>query len=566
MSKQGIIITRVSTDEQDTHKIQFDKCSAQAKKDGVTIIGKPFKIDESASVADDRKKFQLVKDFIEEQKDLHVYMYNLDRWSRDPKDIELIFDFTRKYNTVFWFADLGFQTDKNINPIQKFMVRNHGAISAYQSDDTKFKVKPAMLAIVKQGYYPNRAPIGYMKNKEKSEKRRPWKKLDLERASLIKKGFEKYATGHETDESIYHFWKDAGLTPRPKKRGDGRLRENHVGKILTETFHYGFMKWDGKLWPHKYEKLITKELFDKVQAVRKLRNRGSWKGKFFMLHGLLWCGYCGCVMTHFTNNERGKSWTYYRCSKDGTGCSPQLIHREEWLDRFFTKKLNVLYMNDGVAELITESLKRAHEKEKSFTNTELRNLRAKATELENRKGIAYEDRLNGKVDADFIQAKFEEIEQEQASVREQIKKYEKQNTKYIEQGILLINILKNIKAEYEKADQEKKQAILRILIKRYSIKAKKKADGYVRYEGELEWRQPFDILYKMGIKICQTKRSRQGSCASEEETLIIGDLDSLKVLMPKPSHFQECPVWTRPLLLQRNLSSMFPNRLHGPGG
>ena len=47
------------------------------------------------------------------------------------------------------------------------------------------------------------------------------------------------------------------------------LSKNIIYRIVNHHFYYGKMEVKGKLYIHKYDKIITKELFDKCQSIRK---------------------------------------------------------------------------------------------------------------------------------------------------------------------------------------------------------------------------------------------------------------------------------------------------------
>src|SRR5947207_11559983 len=103
--------------------------------------------------------------------------------------------------------------------------------------------------------------------------------------------------------------------------------------MLSNPFYYGHFRYAGEVHEGKHEAIISKALFDEVQAVMNRRFR--WrpddtkrKPKAFL--GLLHCAECGGAIT----GEIQKGHTYYRCTKKGrfpTWCAQQYI-REEALD------------------------------------------------------------------------------------------------------------------------------------------------------------------------------------------------------------------------------------------
>src|SRR3989338_5995224 len=96
-------------------------------------------------------------------------------------------------------------------------------------------------------------------------------RLDPERAHLIVQMFELYSTGLHSIESIQQKITDLGL----KTRSGKALTKSTVERVLSETFYYGvaYSKRYDSYHPHKYDKLISKELFDKCQEAKIKRKK-----------------------------------------------------------------------------------------------------------------------------------------------------------------------------------------------------------------------------------------------------------------------------------------------------
>ena len=75
------------------------------------------------------------------------------------------------------------------------------------------------------------------------------------------------------------------------------------------------MRWKGKLRPHKYPPLITKDLFDRVQAKVSFKKKlVKYAGKAYIYRGLLKCAHCGLSITP----EMQKGYVYYHCAPNTT--------------------------------------------------------------------------------------------------------------------------------------------------------------------------------------------------------------------------------------------------------
>ena len=77
--------------------------------------------------------------------------------------------------------------------------------------------------------------------------------------------FELYATGNHSTLTLRIEISKAGLNSSVGKP----LALSMVSHILNNPFYYGEMLSRGKLYPHKYQPIISKQIFDKCQQIRK---------------------------------------------------------------------------------------------------------------------------------------------------------------------------------------------------------------------------------------------------------------------------------------------------------
>ena len=119
-----------------------------------------------------------------------------------------------------------------------------------------------------------------------------------------------YANDNSSMRAIRDKMKELGL------KGTGRnhnpLSTGMICHTLKNPFYYGMMRIKGELYPHKYQPLISKALFDKVQQIRNGHHKKSFKyaGKPFIFRGMIKCADCGCTITP----ETTKGHIYYHCT------------------------------------------------------------------------------------------------------------------------------------------------------------------------------------------------------------------------------------------------------------
>jgi hypothetical protein len=163
----------------------------------------------------------------------------------------------------------------------------------------------------RQGIYPGQAPLGYM-----NDKRTKTIALDRKQARIIKQAFELYAQNESRLEDISSFFAKNGIktdpTRRWKSKGGNPLKKDQISRLLSNPFYYGYFYYGGELHEGKHEPIISKKLFDMVQAVLNERSKPQRaKIEPKALCGLFQCGECGMMVTC----EYQKGHTYYRCSK-----------------------------------------------------------------------------------------------------------------------------------------------------------------------------------------------------------------------------------------------------------
>ena len=119
-----------------------------------------------------------------------------------------------------------------------------------------------------------------------------------------------YASGNASVRTIQEKINKLGLTNNTKTKTP--ITTSKIYAILTNPFYYGVMQPKGQLLPHKYPPLISKELFDKVQAVRDGFHKKPFKyaSKPAIFRSLMTCAECGCTIT--PEKHRGKM--YYACT------------------------------------------------------------------------------------------------------------------------------------------------------------------------------------------------------------------------------------------------------------
>ncbi len=372
------LYARKSSDVEDKQVLSIDaqlnELRAFAEHEGVRVVTEL--IEKQSAKTPGRPIFDAMLERIEAGEADGILAWHPDRLARNSIDggrIIYLLD-TGKIKTLK-FPTFRFEPD----PQGKFMLSIMFGQSKYYVDSLSENTKRGLREKVRQGDCPSRAPFGYL-----NDHRTKRIIVDRERAPVIKEAFERYATGDQTLDTIRHFFGERGLRTRIGKL----LGRKTVSNLLSNPIYYGHFWYAGEVHEGRHEPIISKQLFDEVQAV--LRERWKWsptvkpvQEKPFL--GLLRCAGCGMMITAEHKEKRQKngnthSYTYYRCTKKGKAnpCLQPYI-REEALDAEISALLKPFALRSDWAD---EMLSRIKGEKKSAAQSALQLAAQKREEIE----------------------------------------------------------------------------------------------------------------------------------------------------------------------------------------
>lgn len=143
-----------------------------------------------------------------------------------------------------------------------------------------------MTEVLRKGYFPSQAPIGYrtgVKGKDPDPKK---KYPDPILAPFVKESFRLYASGEFSIRTICEYMRSKGMT----NSNGSTLRKGVFERMLKNPFYHGLIEWNRKAtsdvvyYEGNHEPLIDKKLFDQVQAVFEGRTAKKQKSSRLHLH------------------------------------------------------------------------------------------------------------------------------------------------------------------------------------------------------------------------------------------------------------------------------------------
>ena len=347
-TRKFFVYTRKSTDSEDRQvrsiEDQLAELKELAKKENCEVVD--IFVEKQTAKVPGRVIFNEMLAKIERGEASGILSWHPDRLARNSVDggrIIYLVDTGKikelKFPT-FWF-----------DPTQqgKFMLSIAFSQSKYYIDNLSENIKRGHRQKLKNGLWPQMAPLGYLN--EKSTKNII---IDKEKAPLIKKAFEAYSTGNYTLSNLRKIINDLGLKGHKKD-----LSISNYQYLLKNPFYYGLIRYGGEFYEGKHEPIITKKLFGEVQEVMSRKSKPQTKGlKPYTYRGFFHCGECG----RFITNETQKGHNYLRCTKRNTACL-QKYTREEAITSQIQNKLQKVSLPNDWADWMMGEL----EKEKTET-------------------------------------------------------------------------------------------------------------------------------------------------------------------------------------------------------
>ena len=357
------------------------------------------------------------------------------------------------------------------SPQGKFMLSIAFGQSKYYVDNLSENVKRGIRAKLRRGEWPCLAPVGYLNNPKTRNIQ-----SDLEKAPMIKQAFEWYATGEMTLYSLKEELHNLGLR---SFRGKS-LAVSSVQNFLQNPIYYGMIRCNGELFPGSFEPIITKDLFDKAQAIMNGRAKKRRKRKHnFPFIGFLHCAECGCAVTA----ERQKGHHYYRCTHKRGECSERKYQREENLLDQVKQIVEQISLPDDWADAMLEQLDREKVDVRTESRTEVQRLRNDKKEVETKLENLLDLRLEGVLGTDEYLAKKNKLTEQKYQIDQQIAHAEHGVADRLEPVRDLIIRSKEAKQLLSNGEPGEFPTFLRSVGSNFLLKG-----NAVRYEAQKGWR------------------------------------------------------------------------------
>jgi site-specific DNA recombinase len=142
-------------------------------------------------------------------------------------------------------------TEKFMHGIKVLMAKNY-------IDNLSEEIRKGQREKAEEGGWPSFAPLGYINVLGKNGKRTI--EPDPERAPLITRVYEWYATGELSIKEVAVMARDAGLTFRKSRDPITTARVHH---LLRSRLYTGDFEWGGRTYRGSYQPVVSLELWQK---------------------------------------------------------------------------------------------------------------------------------------------------------------------------------------------------------------------------------------------------------------------------------------------------------------
>ena len=493
---EAVYYVRVSTVEQSQEgysiPAQIKAAKAYAASKGFKVVGE-FQDVQSAKRAG-RTQFEAMCKFLRSRKKpTAIIVEKTDRLLRNIHDYHAIEVLLNEHDVEAHFYRENFVLSRDSNSNEKFIFGIKALMAKQYLDNLREECQKGMIEKAAQGHYPSVAPIGYLNN--------PVTRLidvDPVRSPIVRRLFERYATGSYSLENLLVEAKAEGLARA--EHGRGSVSRSTIERVLKNSFYHGDFVWRGKPYAGKHTPLISKELFDRVQAVFEGRPGSIKQPQTFAYTGLLTCGHCKCAIT--AEFKKGK-YRYYRCSGSRGPCPNKSVYvREEAIGAMLGDSIRGLQLDERVYQTLCLGLKESLADQQRFHEEQVAKLTAEEGRLHGRLKQLYLDRLDAEVDEEIYRQLKTEFEAKLEQVRDSLDAHRRADASYIDRGIQLLELAQTAYASYLQRSPQEKRRLLEFVCWNYVFDA-----GLVKPE----YRKPFDIIASAGM---MTKKG-QGPDASD---------------------------------------------------
>lgn len=472
-----ILYCRKSTENDDKQALSLGAQEREllelAKKKNLNIV-KTYREKGSAKQLGRPLFSEMIED-IKSGKADGILCWKLDRLARNFIDGGLIIDSLQK------------SIIKEIVTIQKtylpdepvYLMSMEFGVSNQFSRDLSVNVKRGNREKLKQGGWPNLAPMGYL-----NDRLNRTLIFDEQRAPYIVKAFELYSTGLYSLQQVADKLFEEGF----RNKGGGKVMKGKIHAILQNTFYYGMMRQYGELYPGKHETLITKDLFDKCHDVMTIGNKPRRQKHKFTFRGLGTCADCGCNITA----EKQKGHSYYHCTNGKKICDQKknFLRGNELDKQIEDKVFSNFYLDEELIDIIYEAKLESLNIDSNYLEEKSKSIQSSISDNAQKQDRLLNAFLSESIEKEIYDKKVLELKNEKKNLEYSLKKTENDDNPFVTFELVRdkLKVFAGFKKEYSKMDSDQKRESLSELLSNLSIKDREIV--------AVQYKKPYNIVVR----------------------------------------------------------------------
>lgn len=482
---KAIILARVSDKKQDSNEAQVVRVSDYVKLKGLTPW-KTYEIEESSTKGDRAKYQEAVRDVIDSKEPVALVVDTVDRLQRSFKESVQLDELRKQGKLEIHFYRENLILNKNSNSSD--LLRWDMAVMFARSYVLQLSdnVKRKQDQMRKNHEIVGKPPVGYKSVYDVNGKR-----IDIipdpNKAHLIKKMFELYANRSFSTLTLRLEIAKQGLVNEKGKP----LATSMIDFILNNTFYYGvaYSKEKDFSWNHKYEPLITKELFDRCQEIRKGWGKKPFKyaSKPFIFKGIVRCSKCDCSMS--PEIAKGK-FVYYSCTNAKKGICNKKVYVPE--SAFLEPVYEVLRAFESLPQAkideVVLGLKRSNEDKNIYHKESIKALRQEYDSIQTKLSRLTDLLIDERITTDDYDKKLKELKEKQHNIDNQLQQHTQADENYYITAGTVLNLAKGALELFDSSEIPRKREILNYLLQNCTANGKKL---------EFTMRSPFNHILEL---------------------------------------------------------------------
>ncbi len=309
---------------------------------------------------------------------------------------------------------------------------------------------------LKQGILPLPAPVGYLDCGAGKPKA-----IDPVKGPLVRRLFELYATGRCNLHALRDETQKSGL----RNRRGGMVSINGLSTILRNPFYIGLIRVSRRKETYEgaHEPLITKSLFDRVQAVLDGKLTARPEKHDFVFRRRLRCADCNYSLI----GERQKGHTYYRCHT----CSGTSV-REEVPEGKLKPFLRLLQRSDEERAYVKEKIEALRCNWQDESAKQRKALELQLSQLAMRRSRLADALLDGLLDRDLFEERKEALLAEKRSLEERIASLTRDGDAGLQRITDFLERLDSAYSQYEFGTPDEKRDFISLVTSNWTAKGK----------------------------------------------------------------------------------------------